>query len=146
MLFDPERPTDIPAEMWDMIGPNGQGKNQINDIAATSDHRWLFAATNKGWWATFDLQQHKCVSRKHCMLHQDGQLSGPASVAISSDDQVLYMVTSGGTVEIYDIQAAKAGGVKSIPNQFLKKIIVDPKNQFVFIASESGNLYKYDTG
>ena len=146
MLYDSETHTDIPAELWDIIGPNGQGGNQINDIAATSDYRWLFAACGRGWWAIFDLQQDKCVSRKHCTPDQSGQLSGPTSLAVSSDDQLLYMVTDGGTVESYDIQAKKAAEIKSIPNQFFKKITIDPKNQFVFIASESGNLYKYDTG
>jgi WD40 repeat protein len=56
------------------------------------------------------------------------------------------MVTGTGTVESYDIQAAKTREVKFIPNQCLVKITVDPGNKFVFIASQSGNLYKYDIG
>jgi 6-phosphogluconolactonase (cycloisomerase 2 family) len=68
------------------------------------------------------------------------------SVAASPDDQLFYMVTNSGTVESYDIQAAKTRERKSIPNQSFLKITPDPNNQFVFIASVSGNLYKYDTG
>jgi hypothetical protein len=64
---------------------------------------------------------------------------------VSPDDQLFYIVTANGIVESYDIQAAKTRGVKSIPNQYFSKITVDPNNQFVFIASGSGNLYKYDT-
>jgi hypothetical protein len=56
------------------------------------------------------------------------------------------MVTDTGTIESYDIQASKAGKMLSIQNQRLQKINVDPDNQFVFISSLSGNLYKYDTG
>jgi WD40 repeat protein len=146
MLYDPIRPTGIPAEIWNILGPNSQEENQINDIAATSDHKWLFVACQKGWWAIFDLQQDKCVSRKHCTIMQSGQIPRPFSVAVSPDDQLLYMVTTSGTVESYDIQAAKAGQMKSIPNQCFIKITVDSNNKFVFIASSSGNLYKYDSG
>jgi hypothetical protein len=56
------------------------------------------------------------------------------------------MVTHTGTIESCDIKAAKAGEMKSIQNQRLQKINVDPDNQYVFISSLSGNLYKYDTG
>jgi WD40 repeat protein len=146
MLFDAERPTGIPAQMWDDIGPSSPGENHINGIAVTSDHKWLFAASQKGWWAMLNIQQDKCVSRKHCPITHDGYITNPRSVAVSPDDQLLYMVTNEGTVESYDIQAAKTREVKSIPNQVLVKITVDPDNKFVFIASQSGNLYKYDTG
>ena len=139
MLFDEKRPTGIPAENWDVIGPTISHGNCINDIAATSDHKWLFAACYKGWWAIFDLQQDKCVSRKHCAPDQSGQVSRPTSVAVSHDDQLFYMVTSGGTAESYDIQAEKTTEVRSAPNQCFVKINVDPNNQFVFIASKSGN-------
>jgi WD40 repeat protein len=146
MIWDAKLPTGIPVEIWHVIGPKSPEENQISEIAATSDHKWLFVACNKGWWAIIDLQQDKCVSRKHCRQNQDGQFSSPNQVAVSPDDQLFYMVTTGGTVEKYDIQAAKDREVKFIPNQSLMKIIVDPNNQFVFITSESGNLYKYDTG
>jgi WD40 repeat protein len=146
MLYDAKRPAGILAENWEVMGPKSSHGNCINDIAATSDHKWLFAASNKGWWAIFDTQQDICVSRKHCTPDQTGQLSRPTSVAVSSDDQHFYMVTSSGTAESYEIQAAKAGEVKTTPNQSFVKINVDPNNQFVFIASKSGNLYKYDTG
>jgi 6-phosphogluconolactonase (cycloisomerase 2 family) len=94
----------------------------------------------------FDLKQDKCVSHKHCTLGQDGRLPGPTSIAVSPDDQLLYIATNLGTVESYDIQAAEAREMKSIPNQSFRKITVDPDNQFVLIASQHGNLYKYDTG
>jgi WD40 repeat protein len=145
MLFDAERPTTIPAEMWDVMKPSSPQENFITDIVATSDHKWLFAACSKGWWAIFDLQQDKCVSRQHCQLSYDGFLSGPMSVAVSPDNQLFYMATNAGTLESYDIQAMKAGEVKSIPNQWFTKMTVDPNNQFIFIASRGGNLYKYDT-
>ena len=146
MLFDPERPTGIPAELWHKIGPNSEGENLITDIAATSDHKWLFAACDHGWWAIIDLQQDECVSRQLFTPGQDGQHPRPTSISVSPDDKLLYMVTGTGTVESYDIQAAKIREVKSIPNQSFVNITVDPNNQFVFISSESGNLYKYDTG
>jgi WD40 repeat protein len=146
MLFDAKRPTGIPAQMWQKIGPSSPGVNYIRAIAATSDHKWLFAPCPKGWWAMFDLQQDKGVSCKHCSEIRDGYIPGPVSIAVSPDDQLLYMVTNKGTVESYDIQAAKPRDVKFIPNQVLEKITVDPDNKFVFIASQSGNLYKYDTG
>jgi hypothetical protein len=135
MLFDAERPTGIPAEIWQGIGPSSPGQNGIGEIAATSDHKWLFAGCIKGWWAMFDLQQDKCVIRKHCKLFQDGYSSSPTAVAVSPDDQLLYMGTYECTVESYDIQAAKTREVKSIPNQSLVKITVDPDNKFVFIGS-----------
>jgi 6-phosphogluconolactonase (cycloisomerase 2 family) len=94
----------------------------------------------------FDLEQDKCVSRQHCALLHDNLTSTPTSVAVSPDDQIFYMVTQTGIVESYDIQAAKTRDKQSIPNQCFIKIAVDPNNQFVFIACESGNLYKYDTG
>jgi WD40 repeat protein len=144
ILFDAERPTGIPAEIWEIIGPNSPQKNYVLDIAATTDQKLLFAACGR-WWAIFDLQQDKCVSRKFCMSSQGPEPPTPMSVAVGPDDQLFYMVTSCGTVESYDIQAAKTSEVKSIPNQCLVKITVDPGNQFVFIASQSGNLYKYDT-
>jgi WD40 repeat protein len=145
MLFDAKMPLGLSAKTWEQIGPNSPAGNQMNDIAVTSDHRWLFAACG-GWWAIIDLQQDKCVSRHLCTPAQDGQLSSPTSVALSSDDQHFYVVTDTGTVESYDIRAAKAGEVKSIPNQCFWKMTVDPNNQFLFIGSASGNLYKYDTG
>jgi 6-phosphogluconolactonase (cycloisomerase 2 family) len=80
------------------------------------------------------------------MLSQGTEKSSITSVAISPDDQFLYMVTHKGVVESYDIQEAKFGAVKYIPNQHLTEMTVDPNNQFIFIASKSGNLYKYDTG
>jgi hypothetical protein len=55
MLFDAERPTGIPAQIWDVIGPSNPKVNYIRDIAATSDHKWLFAAEDIGCWAMFDL-------------------------------------------------------------------------------------------
>jgi WD40 repeat protein len=145
MLFDAKRPTDITAEIWEEIGPSGPRENGINDIAATSDHKWLFAACN-AWWAILDLEQDKCVCRKHSTFSQDGQLPVFTSVAVSPDDQLFYIVTDGGTVKSYDIQAAKAVEVKIIPGQCFEKITVDPHNQFVFIANQCGNLFKYDTG
>jgi WD40 repeat protein len=146
MLFDAKRPNRIPAEMWRVMGPNSEGKNQINDIAATSDHKWLFAACHKGWWAVLDLQQDECFSRQLFTPGQDGQHPRPTSISVSPEDKLLYMVTGTGTVESYDIQAAKTRELKSIANQCFVNITVDPGNQFVFIASQSGNLYKYDTG
>jgi WD40 repeat protein len=145
MIWDAKVPTGIPAEIWHVIGPKSPKENQISDIAATSDQKWLFAACLNGWWAIIDPQQDKCVSRKHCTLYPNGSIPKPTSVAVSPDDQLLYIATNLGTIESYDIQAAKARAKKSIPNQCLMKIIVDPNNQFVFISSESGNLYKYDT-
>ena len=146
MLFDTKRPTGIPVEMWEVVRPTGPEDNQINDIAATSDHKWLFAACDKGWWAMFDVEQGKIVSRRHCTILEGSQVSTPTSVAVSPNDQLLYMVTDRGTVESYDIQAAKIRQVNSIPNEFFMRITVDPNNQFVFIASKTGELYKYDTG
>ncbi len=145
MLFDAERPTGIHAEIWDIMGPSSPGDNYIIDIAATSDHKWLFATCLNGWWAMFDLQQDKCVSRHYCSLDQDGKIPRPTSVAVSPDDQLLYMATDRGIVESYDIKAAKTRELTYIPNEFFMRIIVDPNNKFVFIASRSGNLYKYDT-
>ena len=146
MLFDPERPTGIPAHVWQVIRPNSPNGNYITDIAVTSDHKWLFAACPKGWWAMFDLEQDKCVIRQQCTLDQDGCASIPRSVAVSSDDKLFYMGSENGIVESYDIQAAKIREVITIPNQDILKIAVDTNNQFLFIASQSGNLYKYDTG
>ena len=146
MLFDEKRPTGISAAMWEVMGPNSSGGNKINDIDATSDHKWLFAACGKGWWAMFDLEQDKCVCRLHCMLTRDGYTSCPMSVAVSPDDQLFYMVTNSGIVKSYDIQAAEPRGMNSISSQRFEKITVDPNNQFIFIACESGNFYKYDTG
>jgi hypothetical protein len=103
MLFDAERPTGIPAEIWDIIGPSGLGENNIGDIAATSDHKWLFATCDRGWWAMFDIQQDKCVSRQHCTINQYRYIATPQSIAVSPDDKLLYMVTREGTVESYDI-------------------------------------------
>jgi hypothetical protein len=94
----------------------------------------------------FDLEQDKCVSRKHCILGQDDDGPSPRLVAVSPDDQFFYMVTSTGIIESYDIQAAKTRESLSIPNQFFVRMTVDPNNQFVFISSQTGNLYKYDTG
>ena len=146
MLLDAKRPSGIPVGMWEVIGPSSHGENEINNIAATSDHKWLFATCQKGWWGVLDLQKDKCVSRQHCLFFEDKYYPSPTSVAVSPDDKLFYIVTNCGTVASYDIQAAKAGEKKSIPNQFLVKIAVDPENKFVFIASADGNLYKYDTG
>jgi WD40 repeat protein len=117
MLFDAERPTGMPAHMWQRLGPSSSGENQILDIAATSDHKWLFAAWGKGWWAMFDLKQDKCVSCKHCTPFELQHIGSAMSIAVSPDDQLLYMVTSECTVESYDIQAAKTREVKFIPYQ-----------------------------
>ena len=145
MLWDVCKPTGMPAEVWNVIGPSSAEENQISDIAATSDHKWLFTACGKGWWAKIDIQQDKCASRQHCTPDPDRQLPRPISVAVSPDDHFFYIVTDTGTVESYDIQAEKSGEVKTISNQFFTRITVDHSNQFVFIASQSGNLYKYDT-
>ena len=145
MLFDTKRPTGISTEIWELIGPNTPGENPIRDIAATSNRKWLFAACSASW-AIFDVEQGKCVVREHCTLLQGRKVPRPISVAISPDDKLFYMATDCGTVESYDIQAAKTRQVKSIPNQCFVKITVDPNNQFVFIASKSGDLYKYDAG
>lgn len=121
-------------------------ENQIHDIAATSDQKWLFAACGKGWWAILDLQQEKGVSRQDCTPDEDGDLPRPTSVAVSPDDQLFYMVTNHGTVESFDIYAAQASQMKSIPDECFVNVTVDPANQFLFIACRSRNLYKYDTG
>jgi WD40 repeat protein len=146
MLWDAERPTGIPAEVWDDIGPSSPGENKFYDIAATSDHKWLFALCNKGWWAMFDIQQDKCVSRKYCRPCQIGFIPVATSIAVSPNDQLLYMVTTRGSVESYDIQAAKTRKVKFFESCALIKITVDPNNKFVFIASISGDLFKFDSG
>jgi hypothetical protein len=135
MLFDAKRPTGIPAEMWEVMGPNSPYKTTICGIAKTSDQKWFNAACKKGWWAMFDLEQDKCVSRQHCTLGQYGYISCPISVAVSPDDNFFYIVTRGGIVESYDIQALETREVKSIPNQSFVKIAVDPNNKFVFISS-----------
>lgn len=62
------------------------------------------------------------------------------------DDLFFYIVTNTGSIESYDIQAAKAGGVKEIQFERLIKISVAPYNQFIFIAGENRNLYKFDNG
>jgi WD40 repeat protein len=146
MFSDANRPAGIPPGMSQEIWPKITGANNIRDMAATSDHKWLFAACGGGWWAMFDVEQDKCVSRQYCTLSQGGLIPKPTSVAVSPDDQIIYMVTSRGTVESYDFQAAIVGQMKHIPNQHFVQIIVDPNNQFVFITSRSGNLYKYDSG
>jgi WD40 repeat protein len=128
-----------------VAGPKGPEGNQINEIATTSDQKWLFAACDKGWWAIFDVEQGKCVSRQHCTILLGPEVTTPTSVAVSPDDQLLYMATDRGIVESYDIKAAKTRELTYIPNEFFMRIIVDPNNKFVFIASRSGNLYKYDT-
>jgi hypothetical protein len=135
MLFDAKRPTGIPADVWEKIGANSPRKTEISDIAATSDHKWLFAACNKGWWAMFDLEQDKCVSRQYFTLLHDDFNSSPTSFAVSLDDQLFYMVNQTGIVESYDILAAKTREVRSIPNQCFVKIAVDPNNKFLFISS-----------
>jgi WD40 repeat protein len=146
MLFDEKRPTGIHAANWGMIGPSSPGENEIFDIAASSDYKWLFAACGKGWWAIFDVEQGKCIKRQNCTLSQGRQFPRPTSVAVSPDDKIVYIVTDTGTVESYDIKAAKNREVKSFPNESFMKMTVDPNNQFVFIASKSGCVYKYDTG
>jgi 6-phosphogluconolactonase (cycloisomerase 2 family) len=55
------------------------------------------------------------------------------------------MVTGSGIVENYDIEAAVTKQIKTIPDQSFTKIAVDHYNQFIIIASYSGNLYKFDT-
>jgi 6-phosphogluconolactonase (cycloisomerase 2 family) len=94
----------------------------------------------------FDIQQDKCVSRKYCRPCQDGFIPVATSIAVSPNDQLLYMVTTRGSVESYDIQAAKTRKVKFFESCALIKITVDPNNKFVFIASISGDLFKFDSG
>jgi hypothetical protein len=146
MLYDRNAPSDLPAEFWENLGANSAEGNKILDTAATSDHKFLFAACDKGLWVIIDLELDKCVKRQMSTPSQAGKRSITTSVAVSPDDKLLYMVTHTGIVESYDIQAAKAKGMESVPNEYFTKITVDPDNQFIFIASKSGNLYKYDTG
>ena len=94
----------------------------------------------------FDLQQDKCVSRQHCMLYEGTKLPELNSVTLSPDDRLFYMATNRGSVGVYDIQAAKIKEEHCIPNQSFTKITVDPSNKFVFVASISGKLHKFDTG
>ena len=65
MLFNPNRPTGIPVEVWDMMGPKSPVGNEIFDTATSSDLKWLYVAC-RGWWAMFDLENDKCVSRQIC--------------------------------------------------------------------------------
>jgi WD40 repeat protein len=146
MLYDAECQSDLPAEFWENLGANSPEGNKILDTAATSDHKWLFAACDKGLWAIIDLELNKCVRRQMSTPSQAGKRSITTSVAVSPDDKLLYMVSHTGIVESYDIQAAKPREMRSVPNEYFTKITVDPENRYIFIASKSGNLYKYDTG
>jgi hypothetical protein len=146
MLYDATTPSCTPDDFWEWMGGNSPQGNFISDIAATNDHKLLFATFKKGWWAILDLTLDKCVYRQNCVVSDQQALSCPTSIAISTDDKFFYMVTGSGIVENYDIQAAVTKQMKSIPGQSFTKIAVDPYNQFIFIASYSGNLYKFDSG
>jgi hypothetical protein len=99
MLYDANSPSDIPAKFWESSGANSPKGNKILDVAATSDHKWLFASCDGGWWAIINLQLDKCVKRQVCELSKDGNLSVITSIGISPDDKVFYMVTNTGLVE-----------------------------------------------
>mgnify|MGYP000638904086 CR=1 FL=1 len=87
----------------------------------------------------FDIQQDKCVSRRHFTPDQYGSIHIPTSVAVSHDNRLFYMVTNNGAAESYDIQAGKAGERKTIPNQCFVDVTADTNNPFVFIKSQTGN-------
>jgi hypothetical protein len=87
MLFDVNTSSCTPDDFWEWMGANSPEGNSIRDIAATNDHKWLFATFKKGWWAILDLTLDKCVYRQNCVVSDRQALSCPTSVAVTTDDK-----------------------------------------------------------